>query len=70
VCRASLNCAGGPAGDLGVAVDGAGCCLGNPNAMAYTPPGSEDCIACVGGFYCYSMPYSFNLVNDEITSII
>ena len=49
-CRASVNCAGGPGDDLGEAVDGAGCCLGNPNAMAYTPQGSEDCFACVGEF--------------------
>ena len=46
-CRASFNCAGD---DLGVAVDGTGCCLGNPNAMAYTPRGSGDCFACVGEF--------------------
>ena len=51
MCRATFNCAGGPGDDLGVAVDGgAGCCLGNPNAMAYTPAGSEDCFACVGEF--------------------
>ena len=49
-CRASVNCAGGPGDDLGVAVDGAGCCLGNPNSMAYTPVGSEDYFACVGEF--------------------
>ena len=50
VCRASFNCAGGPGDDLGVAVDGTGCCLGNPDAMAYTPQGSKECIACVGEF--------------------
>ena len=50
VCRATFNCAGGPGDDLGVTVDGAGCCLGNPNATAYTPQGSEDCFACVGEF--------------------
>ena len=50
MCRASFNCAGGLADDLGVAVDAAGCCLGNPNAMAYNPGGSEDCFACVGEF--------------------
>ena len=47
LCRASVNCAGGPGDDLGVAVNGEGCCLGNPDALAYSPPGS-DCIACVG----------------------
>ena len=50
VCRGSFDCTDGPGDDLGVAVDGAGCCLGNPNAMAYTPQGSEDCFACVGEF--------------------
>jgi hypothetical protein len=70
VCRASFNCSGGPGDDLGVAVDGAGCCLDDPNALAYTTPGTEDCIACVGGFYCYSMPYPFNLATDEISSIL
>ena len=50
MCRATFNCIGGPNDDLGVAGDGAGCCLGNPNAMAYTPIGSEECIACVGEF--------------------
>ena len=49
-CRATSNCAGGPGDDLGVAEDGSGCCLGNPNALAYTPQGSEECIACVGEF--------------------
>ena len=50
MCRASFNCAGGPGDDLGVAVDGAGCCLVISNAMAYSFQGSEDCIACVGEF--------------------
>ena len=49
-CRSSFNCAGGTGDDLGVAVDGAGCCLGNPNALAYSPQGSGECIACVGEF--------------------
>ena len=49
-CRASFNCAGEPGDDIGVADDGAGCCLDNPSAMAYPPKpkGSEDCFACVG----------------------
>ena len=51
MCRASFNCAGRLADDLGVAEDGAGCCLGNPNAMAYNSGGSEDCFACVGEFF-------------------
>ena len=50
VCRASSNCDGQPGDDLGVAVDGEGCCLGNPDALAYTAPGSEECTACVGEF--------------------
>ena len=50
MCRASFNCAGGTGDDLGVAVNGTGCCLDNPNALAYSPQGSEDCIACVGEF--------------------
>ena len=58
LCRASFNCAGGPGDFLGVAVDGAGCCLDNPSAMAYAPQVSEDCFACVGEFYSYgSMTY-------------
>jgi hypothetical protein len=50
LCKASFTCAGGPGDDLGVAVSGAGCCLDNPNALAYSPVGSEDCFACVGEF--------------------
>ena len=50
MCRASFNCAGGPGDDLGVAVDGEGCCLSNPDVLAYSPPGSVDCVACVGEF--------------------
>jgi hypothetical protein len=50
VCRASFNCAGGPGDNLGVAADGEGCCLDNPDALAYTPQGSEECNACVGEF--------------------
>ena len=52
LCRGSFNCVGD---DLGEAVDGAGCCLGNPNAMAYTPLGSEECNACVGEFLEYPL---------------
>ena len=47
-CRDSVNCAGGA---LGTAMSGRDCCLGNSRALAYTPQGSEDCIACVGEFY-------------------
>ena len=50
VCRATFDCTGGPGDDLGVAEDGEGCCLGSPNALAYTPQGIEDCFACVGEF--------------------
>ena len=52
LCRATFNCTGGIADYLGVAVDGAGCCIGNPDALAYSPIGTcqEDCIACVGEF--------------------
>ena len=50
MCRATINCTGGPDDDLGEAVDGSGCCLGNPNALAYSPLGSEDCTACIGEF--------------------
>ena len=48
VCRASVNCIGGPGDVLGEAANGEGCCLDYPNALAYNPIGSEDCIACVG----------------------
>ena len=54
-CRASFNCAGGPGDDLGVAVDGAGCCLDNPNALAYSPLGSEECIPCIGELHAYKV---------------
>ena len=49
-CRATFSCAGGPGDDLGMAENVAGCCLGNPSAMAYTPKpkGSENCFACIG----------------------
>jgi hypothetical protein len=47
-CRASVNCTGGDGDDLGAAANGAACCLDNPAALAYSPPGSEDCFACVG----------------------
>ena len=49
MCRASFNCAGGPGDDLGVAEDGAGCCLDNPSAMAYTPK-PKGWFVCVGEF--------------------
>ena len=49
-CRASVNCAGGIGDDLGVAVSGKSCCLDNPRALAYSPTGSEECVACVGEF--------------------
>ena len=49
-CRASSTCAGGAGDELGVAVNGEGCCLGDQAALAYTAPGSEECIACVGEF--------------------
>ena len=48
LCRSSFNCAGGPGDVLGVAMDEASCCLDNPNALAYIPLGSDECIACVG----------------------
>ena len=48
MCRASVNCTGGPGDDLGVTVDGRSCCLDNPRALAYSPQGTEDCFACVG----------------------
>ena len=49
-CRASFNCAGGPGDDLGMAASGEDCCLGNPNALAYSPQDSEDCFACIGEY--------------------
>ena len=48
ICRASVNCTGGPGDDLGMAVDGRSCCLDNPRALAYSLQDSEKCIACVG----------------------
>ena len=51
MCRATFNCAGGPGDDLGVADDGEGCCLSNPDVLAYSPPGSANCVACIGEFY-------------------
>ena len=50
VCRASVNCGGGPGDNLGVAANGADCCLDNPRALAYSSQNSEDCYACVGEF--------------------
>ena len=46
-CRASTNCAGGPGDDVGVAVDGRGCCLDNPRALAFSD-GEGSCVPCVG----------------------
>ena len=46
-CRASANCTGGAGDDLGVAVDGRGCCLDNPRALAFVPS-EGTCVACVG----------------------
>ena len=54
-CRASVNCAGGPGDDLGVAVDGRSCCLDNPSALAYSPQGTEECVACVGECMAYEV---------------
>ena len=54
-CRASVNCAGGPGDDLGVAADGRSCCLDNPRALAYAPVGGEECIACVGECMVYEV---------------
>ena len=50
-CRASVNCAGGPGDDLGVAASEEGCCLDNPTALAYSRTGREECVVCVGEFY-------------------
>ena len=50
MCRASLICDGQPGDDLGVALNGEGCCLGNPAALAYNILGTEGCIPCVGEF--------------------
>ena len=46
-CRASVNCAGGPDGDAGVAVNGRSCCLDNPRALAFVD-GEGSCVPCVG----------------------
>ena len=47
-CRASVNCAGGPDDDLGVEANGERCCLDFPDALAYNPLGTEECVACIG----------------------
>ena len=46
-CRASVSCSGGPGDDVGVAVDGRGCCVDNPRALAYAD-GEGSCVPCVG----------------------
>ena len=50
-CRASPNCAVGDGDDLGLAANGSDCCLNNPDAMAYSPQGSENCFPCIGEYY-------------------
>ena len=48
MCRASVNCTGGPGDDLGVAASSSSCCLDNPRALGYNPLGTKECVACVG----------------------
>ena len=50
-CRASTTCVGGQGDDVGVAVDGRGCCLDNPRALAFVP-NQGTCVACVGELTC------------------
>ena len=48
VCRASVNCAGGPGDDLGRTTE-RGCCVDNPLGLAYV--GSEGaCVPCIGEY--------------------
>ena len=46
-CRASVDCDGAPGDDLGVTTD-RGCCVDNPNGLAYTMGGGEICTPCIG----------------------
>ena len=48
MCKASVNCTGGPGDDLGVVADGSSCCLDSPRGLAYIPLGSDNCSTCVG----------------------
>ena len=47
LCRASANCTGAPGDEVGEAVDGRGCCLNNPRALAFSDDGGS-CVPCVG----------------------
>lgn len=47
ICRASVNCNGQPGDDLGVTTE-RGCCIDNPNGLAYSVPGGESCTPCIG----------------------
>jgi hypothetical protein len=47
VCTASAVCA--PGDTLGV-MTLADCCVKNSRGLAYSPQGSEQCVACVGEF--------------------
>ena len=53
-CRASTNCVGGPDDNVGMAVDGRGCCLDNPRALAFVLS-EGSCIPCVGEL-CHAGP--------------
>ena len=64
-CRASVNCTGGDGDDLGVAANGAACCLGNPAALAYSPSSSEDCFACVGESMEVHAIHIINFINHN-----
>lgn len=46
VCRASVNCAGGPGDDLGNTTERE-CCVNNPSSRAYVDS-KGNCIPCVG----------------------
>ena len=48
VCRASVNCTGGPVDDLGRTTE-RGCCVDNPLGLAYVG-GEGLCVPCIGEY--------------------
>jgi hypothetical protein len=60
VCRASVNCNGEPGDDLGVTTE-RGCCVDNPNGLAYSIQGGESCTPCVGESIAMRLDYDVNV---------
>ena len=46
-CRATATCNGALGDDVGMAVDGRGCCVDNPRALAFLSS-EGSCVPCVG----------------------